>query len=78
MPTAKKKSQFKQRLKALMDERGLGQSELEQKAGLYNGQAGIFLKGKTEPTLKTLQKLLKVFSNVSAEWLVMGTGKVRK
>lgn len=78
MPTSKKKTQFKQRLKLLMEERGLGQSELEQKAGLYNGQAGIFLKGKTEPTLKTLQKLLKVFTDVSPEWLVMGTGKIKK
>jgi transcriptional regulator with XRE-family HTH domain len=80
MPSAKKKklTHFKQRLQFLMDEYSLGQSELEQKAGLYNGQAGIFLKGKTEPTLRTVQKLLKLFKDVDAEWLVMGTGNVKR
>ncbi|HNP94261.1 MAG TPA: hypothetical protein PKJ63_01485 [Cyclobacteriaceae bacterium] len=47
----------------------------KKRAGLYNGQVGVFLSGKTEPGLKTLQKLINYFDGVSIEWLILGVGK---
>lgn len=72
---AKKLSTFRERLQYLMDKDGIKRIQLEKKAGLYNGQVGVFLNGKTEPGLKTLQKLINYFQGVSVEWLVMGVGK---
>lgn len=66
---------FSDRLKYLMEKEGIGKLQLDRKAGLYNGQTGMFLRGKAEPNLKTIQKLVKFFKGVSVKWLVMGTGK---
>lgn len=72
---AKKFTSFSERLQYLMEVEGINKIALERKAGLYNGQAGVFLSGKTEPGLKSLQKLINHFKGVSVEWLVLGTGK---
>lgn len=72
---AKKLTKFGDRFEYLMERHGLSKMQLEKKAGLYNGQAGIFISGKTEPGLKTLQKLIKTFKGVNVGWLLTGEGK---
>ena len=61
---------FKNNLKMLRVERGLGQVELSQKLGLSKGIISLWENGLREPSMTSLIMLAKFF-NVSVENVVI-------
>ena len=60
---------FKNNLKMLRVERGLGQVELSQKLGLSKGIISLWENGLREPSMSSLIMLAKFF-NVSVDYLL--------
>lgn len=60
---------FKNNLKMLRVERGLGQVELSQKLGLSKGIISLWENGLREPSMTSLIILAKFF-NVSVDYLL--------
>ena len=60
---------FKNNLKMLRVERGLGQVELSQKLGLSKGIISLWENGLREPSMTSLIMLAKFF-NVSVDYLL--------
>lgn len=62
-------NKFKDNLKFLRQEKGLGQVELSQKLGVSKGVISMWENGLREPTMSSLIILAKFF-NVSIDYLV--------
>ncbi len=60
---------FTERLKELMEEHGLNQVRLAEKAGVKQNTISSWLRGKKEPSITSLW-LLADFFNVEIDYLV--------
>ena len=63
------KTEFKNNLKFLRQERGLGQVELANKLGVSKGNISLWENGLREPTLTSLVEIV-LFFQVSLDELV--------
>ncbi len=60
----------------LLDLEQLTPSKFADMIGVQRSSISHVLSGRNKPSFDFLQKTLKAFPGLSAEWLVMGTGKM--
>jgi transcriptional regulator with XRE-family HTH domain len=66
------------RIKCLMDEFGDNKNSLSVKIGMASSTFGRYVNGENKPTVSLLQLILSQYSDVSADWLLMGEGDMYK
>ena len=62
------------RLKKWMDSEGLKSSEFADNIGVNRATISHLLSGRNKPSIDFLQKLLKAYPNLNANWLITGIG----
>lgn len=67
-----------ERFKEYLDAKGIANARAEKDCGFSNGLIGNALKTKTSVGSDKLEKILSVYSDLSAEWLLRGTGSMIK
>lgn len=65
------------RIRLLIDNSGLSVNAYAQKIGICAQNLYVCLKGRI-PAVELLQKILIAFPDVSAEWLLMGEGRMKR
>lgn len=67
---------MKERIKQLMESRGLSQKAFAQFTGISEGTLSGVLNDRTRPTLQIVEAIHTHFPNVSLEWLLYGLGNM--
>ncbi len=67
-----------ERFKEYLDAKGIANARAEKDCGFSNGLIGNAYKTKTAMGSDKLEKILSVYSDLSAEWLLRGTGTMIK
>jgi transcriptional regulator with XRE-family HTH domain len=62
------------RIKKLMDYMGITASELADSIGVQRSNVTHVLKGRNKPSYQFIEKLLQIYPNVNAKWLILGEG----
>ena len=62
------------RLKNWMESEGLKPSQFADNIGVNRATISHILSGRNKPSIDFLQKLLRVYSNLNANWLITGIG----
>ncbi len=63
-----------ERFKEYLESKGISNAQAERDCGFSNGLIGNAFKTKTAIGSDKLEKILIVYSDLSAEWLLRGTG----
>jgi hypothetical protein len=63
-----------QRIALFVDSLGISKQRLELKLGLSNGLLGKIIKYENSFRIDLLDKMLKLYPNLSSEWLLRGEG----
>ena len=63
-----------QRLKNWMESEGLKSSSLADTIGVNRATISHILSGRNKPSIDFLKKLLSVYPNINANWLISGVG----
>ncbi|MEO1052362.1 MAG: helix-turn-helix transcriptional regulator [Bacteroidota bacterium] len=71
MSTSDKMTPVNERIAEIIEHFQLSKAEFGHRTGILPQNVGKIVKGETEPSLKTLTKILENFP-VSAEWLMRG------
>ena len=66
------------RIKRIMDEKGLQSSSFAEKIGVSAGAISHILNGRNKPSNDTIEKILKAFPDISSAWLLKGDGPMYK
>lgn len=69
-------STIQQRMKEFMKAKGLNKHRLEMNLGLSNGLLGKVMKHQTSFRVEVLVKMLEIYPELSAEWLLRGKGEM--
>lgn len=64
------------RIKKLMDYMGITASELADSIGVQRSNVTHVLKGRNKPSFQFIEKLLQIYPNVNAKWLLLGNGSM--
>lgn len=65
-----------QRFKAYLDKKGIKNAQAERALGFSNGLIGNAVKGNAAIGSDKLEKILIAYPDLSAEWLLRGTGNM--
>ena len=65
-----------ERFKEYLDAKGIANARAEKDCGFSNGLIGNAYKTKTTIGSDKLEKILSVYSDLSAEWLLRGVGSM--
>ena len=65
-----------ERFREYLDAKGIANARAEKDCGFSNGLIGNALKTKTTIGSDKLEKILSVYSDLSAEWLLRGVGSM--
>lgn len=65
-----------ERFKEYLDAKGIANARAEKECGFSNGLIGNAYKTKTALGSDKLEKILSVYSDLSAEWLLRGVGSM--
>jgi len=63
-----------ERLKNWMESEGLKSSALADSIGVNRATISHILSGRNKPSIDFLEKLLNVYPNINANWLISGIG----
>ncbi len=67
---------MKERIKKIIETNGLSNSEFAKIIGVQRSNISHVLSGRNKPSLEFAQKVLGNFKDISATWLIMGTGQM--
>ena len=65
------------RLKKWMDSESLKSSEFADNIGVNRATISHLLSGRNKPSIDFLQKLLRAYPNLNANWLITGIGYMK-
>ncbi len=63
------------RLQTILDIEHLSASQLADALGIQRGGISHLLSGRNKPSFDFLERILRKFPEISAEWLITGNGK---
>ncbi len=66
----------KERLLKIMELQEMNAKQFAEEVGIQPGTISNILKDRNKPSLDVLQRVLLRFSQVSPEWLILGTGSI--
>ncbi len=67
-----------ERFKEYLDSKGISNAQAERDCGLSNGLVGNAFKTKTTIGSDKIEKILTTYQDLSAEWLLRGSGSMIK
>ena len=62
------------RIKKFMDFKGISPSELADSIGVQRSNVTHVLKGRNKPSFQFIEKMLQIYPELNAKWLLLGTG----
>ncbi len=71
------KFEINSRINQLIDYLGLKQNEFAKEIGVSSSRMSNIITNRNRPDSEMLQLILFKFTNVSANWLLTGTGKIK-
>ncbi len=63
------------RLKQLIKQQRMNSAQFASEIGIAASSLHHIVSGRNNPSLEVIQKILKRFPNINAEWLINGNGK---
>jgi len=73
-----KSFQMKDRIKQIIDLEDLSHSDFAKMLGVQRATISHILAGRNNPSVDFIQKLLQKFTNINADWLLLGIGTMYK
>ena len=67
---------MKKRIEKIINSNGLTSNSFAQQIGVNRSTISHILSGRNNPSIEVLQKILKRFPDVSADWLLLGNGSI--
>jgi transcriptional regulator with XRE-family HTH domain len=65
-----------ERIKILIKEVSKSEREFSLQLGINPATLNLYMLGKRKLSLETIESILKVYPNISAEWLLRGNGEM--
>ncbi|HNX55437.1 MAG TPA: helix-turn-helix transcriptional regulator [Prolixibacteraceae bacterium] len=65
---------MEERIKKFMDYKGLSPSELADSIGVQRSNVTHVLKNRNKPSFQFIEKMLQVYPELNAKWLLLGVG----
>lgn len=59
-----------------MDYKGISPSELADSIGVQRSNVTHVLKGRNKPSFQFIEKMLQIYPDLNAKWLLLGTGNM--
>lgn len=69
---------MKDRIKQIIDLEDLSHSDFAKMLGVQRATISHILAGRNNPSVDFIQKLLQKFTNINADWLLLGIGTMYK
>ena len=67
---------MKNRIQKIIDHYHLNSNSFANEIEVNRSTISHILTGRNKPSIEVLQKILKRFNDISAEWLLLGTGEI--
>jgi len=64
------------RIKKFMEYKGITPSELADSIGVQRSNVTHVLKGRNKPSFQFIEKLLQIYPDINAKWLLLGEGNM--
>ena len=74
--TCNKHDTMENRIEKIIISNGLTSNSFAQQIGVNRSTISHILTGRNKPSIDVLQKILKRFTDVSADWLLLGNGSM--
>ncbi|MDO8928864.1 MAG: helix-turn-helix transcriptional regulator, partial [Bacteroidota bacterium] len=62
------------RIKKFMEYKGISPSELADAIGVQRSNVTHVLKARNKPSFQFIEKLLQIYPEINAKWLLLGEG----
>lgn len=69
---------MKERIRQIIELENLSHSDFAKALGVQRSNISHILAGRNKPSIDFVQKLLRRFKNIDADWLIMGEGTMYK
>jgi transcriptional regulator with XRE-family HTH domain len=67
---------MEERIRKFMEFKGITAAELADTIGVQRSNVTHVLKARNKPSFQFIEKLLQVYPELNAKWLLLGTGKM--
>ena len=67
---------MEERIKKFMDYKGITSSELADSIGVQRSNVTHVLKARNKPSFQFIEKMLQIYPDLNAKWLLLGTGSM--
>ena len=67
---------MEERIKKFMDYKGISPSELADAIGVQRSNVTHVLKARNKPSFQFIEKLLQIYPEINAKWLLLGQGNM--
>lgn len=67
---------MEERIKKFMEYKGISPSELADSIGVQRSNVTHVLKNRNKPSFQFIEKMLQVYPELNAKWLLLGTGSM--
>jgi transcriptional regulator with XRE-family HTH domain len=67
---------MEERIRKFMDYKGISPSELADTIGVQRSNVTHVLKNRNKPSFQFIEKMLQVYPDLNAKWLLLGTGSM--
>lgn len=67
---------MEERIKKFMEYKGISPSELADTIGVQRSNVTHVLKGRNKPSFQFIEKLLQIYPDMNAKWLLLGEGNM--
>lgn len=64
------------RIRKFLEYKGISPSELADAIGVQRSNVTHVLKGRNKPSFQFIEKLLHIYPDINAKWLLLGEGKM--
>ena len=64
------------RIRKFIEYKGISPSELADTIGVQRSNVTHVLKGRNKPSFQFIEKLLQIYPEINAKWLLLGEGKM--
>lgn len=67
---------MEERIKKFMEYKGISPSELADTIGVQRSNVTHVLKARNKPSFQFIEKMLQIYPELNAKWLLLGTGNM--
>jgi transcriptional regulator with XRE-family HTH domain len=67
---------MEERIRKFMEYKGITPSELADSIGVQRSNVTHVLKGRNKPSFQFIEKMLQIYPDLNAKWLMLGTGSM--